>query len=91
MFPSGTEMCLLARLVLPSEGVVSAGELGGVRGQGCGARQRVGSGVWTGMGTPGRIRPFPGSAIFWQSQLLAGTFAPENPQEVLRLKTMSLR
>lgn len=38
MFPSGTEMCLLARLVLPSEGVVSAGELGGVRGQGCGAR-----------------------------------------------------
>lgn len=52
-------MCFLARLVLPSERIVSAEKLGGargpgLRGQGCGARRRVGSGVRSGLGTGAR-------------------------------------
>lgn len=84
-------MCFLARLVLPSERIVSAEKLGGARGPGLRGQAESGVGRAERAGNLGRVRPFPGSTVFWQSWLLAGTFAPENPREVSRLKPVSLR
>lgn len=53
-------MCFLARLVLPSERIVSAEKLGGARGPGLQGQARVGSGVRSGLGTWGASGRFPG-------------------------------